>query len=134
MGFTPSSSTQTVNAYLTQSGRRKLLYSSSTESQIKFFSLHDNDVNYQIAKTIDDITLTYNVLTNGFLPDVTGDNDNCIKSISLASNVDNNSYLIYGGELVVLTSTTATPPTGPGGGGPQTPVTGPGGGNPPPTE
>jgi hypothetical protein len=103
MGFAPSSSTQTVNAYLTQSGRQKLLYSSATASQIKFFSLHDNDINYQIAATKDDITLEYNVLKNGFVPDATGDNDNCIKSIAQAYIVDNKSFLLVLSGLTGLT-------------------------------
>ena len=134
MGFTPSSSTQSVNAYLTQSGRKKLLYSSASESQITFFSLHDNDVNYLISSKVDNITLTYNILKNGFIPDLTGDNDICIKSVAQAYDVNKNSYLIYGGDLVVLSANTGTttttpppPPIGPGGGGPQTPAPGGGG-------
>ncbi len=127
MGFIPSSSTQSVNAYLTQSGRKKLLYSSASESQITFFTLHDNDINYLISSKVDDITLTYNILKNGFVPDITGDNDICIKSVAQAYEVNKNSYLIYGGDLVVLTANTGTTTTGPGGG---TPGPGPGTGTP----
>ena len=115
MGFITDTTPQVIKCYLTQDGRKKLLYSSATHSQIKFFSLHDEDVNYKISSVIDQ-NLVYNYLKNGFLPDATGDNDICIKSISQAYIVDDNSYLIYGGTSVVIEPIVepgTEPPVGP---------------------
>jgi hypothetical protein len=111
MGFVPSSSTQTLYAYLTQTGRKNLVFSSSAAFQIKYFSLHDNDVNYKTAANI--VNFDFNNLPKGLVPDITGDNDECIKSISQAHIVDPYSFLVYSGnQTVVLTPlTTATAST-----------------------
>jgi PKD repeat protein len=113
MGYVPSSDTQTLYAYLTQKGRQNLLFGDKTAFTATYFSLHDNDVNYNIASKI--INFDYNKLKKGFVPDITGDNDDCIRSVAESYIVDENSYLIYGG--------TPQPPgggggTGGGGGGP----------------
>jgi PKD repeat protein len=116
MGYVPSSDTQTLYAYLTQKGRQNLLFGDKTAFTATYFSLHDNDVNYNIASKI--INFDYNKLKKGFVPDITGDNDDCIRSVAESYIVDENSYLIYGG--------TPQPPGGGGGGG-----TGGGGGGGP---
>jgi len=99
MGFIPSSSTQTLSAYLTYQGRQYILSGTKEQFQVKYFSLHDSDINYNIAKNI--ISTNYNNLPNGFVPDITGDIDECIKSIAAGVKPNENSYAI-------VTSTTTT--------------------------
>jgi hypothetical protein len=123
MGFTPSSSTQTIYAYLTQKGRTNLLFSSATASKVRYFTLHDDDTNYRVSANND------NKLPTGFIPDITGDDDNCIRSVAQAHIVDENNYLIWGGVLPPL------PPEPPPPGGEPPPPGGeppPPGGEPPP--
>lgn len=98
MGYIPSSATQTLYAYLTQKGRFNLLFSSATASTVKYFSLHDNDVNYIIASEI--INSQFNKLPKGFVPDITGDNDDCIRSVAQGHIVDANSIINPGAEFV----------------------------------
>ena len=92
MGFIPSSSAQTLSAYLTQKGRTYILSGNSVDFKVTHFSLHDSDINYQIARNI--ISSNYNNLPNGFIPDITGDIDECIKSIAAGVSPSENSYLI----------------------------------------
>lgn len=81
MGFLPSSSTQTLYAYLTQKGREYVFTGNKEQFQISQFTLHDNDINYYVAKNL--INLNYNKLPRGFVPDITGDNDDCVLSVAL---------------------------------------------------
>jgi hypothetical protein len=79
MGFVTSSSTIQLYAYLTQYARERIFNGDTNEFQAKYFSLHDEDVNYKITSNLDG---TINQpLTSGFIPDITGDPDNCIKSM-----------------------------------------------------
>jgi hypothetical protein len=94
MGYVPSSTTQNLYAYLTQKGRYNLLFENADAFQVKYFSLHDNDVNYIIAA--ESINSQFNKLPKGFVPDITGDNDDCIRSIAQAHIVDANSVIIPG--------------------------------------
>jgi hypothetical protein len=80
MAFLPSSSTKTLYAYLTQKGREYVLSGNKAQFAITQFSLHDEDVNYQISKFL--VSSEYNKLPKGFVPDITGDNDDCINSIA----------------------------------------------------
>jgi hypothetical protein len=91
MGYIPTSTTQTLYAYLTQEGRFNLLFKDAVDFQVKYFSLHDNDVNYIIASEI--INSQFNKLPKGFVPDITGDNDDCIRSVAQAHIVDANSII-----------------------------------------
>jgi hypothetical protein len=91
MGFIPSSSTQTLSAYLTYQGRQYILSGTKEQFQVKYFSLHDSDINYNIAKNI--VSTKYNNLPNGFVPDITGDISECIKSIAKGVRPTENSYL-----------------------------------------
>lgn len=91
MGYVPSSTTQTLYAYLTQKGRYNLLFENADAFQVKYFSLHDNDINYIIAS--ETINSQFNKLPKGFVPDITGDNDDCIRSIAQAHIVDANSII-----------------------------------------
>lgn len=92
MGYI-ADTTKTLYAYLTQEGRRKFLFD-PTNFKIHYFSLHDNDVNYQLTAYLDN-NLEYNKLKSGFVPDITGDVDDCIRSIAQATIVKDESYLIY---------------------------------------
>lgn len=92
MSFIPQSATKTLNAYLTQLGRKFILDGNKEDFQIEYFSLHDDDTNYLIASNIISAN-TYNTLKSGFVPDITGDIDSCIKSIANATNVNVNTTL-----------------------------------------
>lgn len=75
MGFiTKKTSDIQVNAYYTQKGRS--LFASGTDSDkiITYFSFGDNDINYNL----DINTATANIQ----VPDLTGDVDDCLKSIT----------------------------------------------------
>jgi hypothetical protein len=93
MGYIPSSTTQTLQAYLTQQGRYNLLFKNAADFQVKYFSLHDNDVNYIIAA--ESVNLDFNKLPNGFVPDITGDGNDCIRSVAQAHIVDANSIILF---------------------------------------
>jgi hypothetical protein len=95
MGFIPSSTTQTLSAYLTEQGRKYILTGLKTDFTIKYFSLHDSDINYVIASNI--VSSNYNNLPNGFVPDITGDISECIKSIAKGVSPNENSYLFVTG-------------------------------------
>jgi hypothetical protein len=96
MGFVTSSSTIQLYAYFTQYAREKILNGDENQFTITHFSLHDDDINYQIsAKKIGtDITggTIYNLVSSGFIPDITGDIDNCIKSLAKGVEI-RGSYL-----------------------------------------
>ena len=92
MGYVPSSTTQNLYAYLTQKGRYNLLFENADAFQVAYFSLHDNDINYNIASEV--INSQFNKPPKGFVPDITGDNDDCIRSIAQAYIVDSNSIII----------------------------------------
>jgi len=75
MGFIASGNTLELTAYLTQRGRDLLLNGSEEDIVGKYFALGDSDSNYTVE------------LRNGegFVPDLTGDDTDCI--LSLANNV-----------------------------------------------
>jgi hypothetical protein len=77
---------------LTQKGREYVLSGNKAQFAITQFSLHDEDVNYQISKNL--ISTEYNKLPKGFVPDITGDNDDCINSIA-AGIFTNSNCTIY---------------------------------------
>jgi hypothetical protein len=120
MGFVTSSSTIQLYAYLTQYARERILNGDITEFQAKYFSLHDEDVNYLISKyTIGQDSsgnTLYNVLKTGFVPDITGDPDSCIKSMvsgvlnknMLTNLVSLPSYLISPDKTLVNENETVT--------------------------
>jgi hypothetical protein len=91
MAFITSSTTKTLSAYLTQLGRKYVLDGNKEDFQIEYFSLHDDDTNYNLASI--KTNNIYNTLPSGFVPDITGDIDSCLKSISYATNVNNNTTL-----------------------------------------
>lgn len=82
MGFTKSGSTITLEAYLTQKGREKYLSSDESSKTIKKFSLGDSDTNYVIATNTRKGSDKKNTLERGLVPDLTGDQTDCIKSLT----------------------------------------------------
>lgn len=94
MGFIPKINTKTLYAYLTPLGRKYILDGDKEDFQIAYFTLHDDDVNYFISANISaGTTSTYLTLPSGFVPDITGDIDTCIKSIAEGTNVNSMSSL-----------------------------------------
>jgi len=84
MGFIKSSTTIQLYAYFTEYARERIFNGDVIDFQIKNFSLHDEDIDYKISKEIIGVDSSgntlYNTLKSGFIPDITGDNDVCIKS------------------------------------------------------
>jgi hypothetical protein len=83
MGFIKQSNTKKIYAYLTQYARQQILDGDEKDITVKYFSLHDDDVNYNISANI--VNNSYNTLPSGFIPDITGDNQGCLFSISKMS-------------------------------------------------
>lgn len=81
-----------LKVYLTQKGREYLLTGNEEDIIVKHFALGDSDTNY----------LTSNRDGNGLVPDVTGDNLDCIHSVT--GNVGVRYFLDSG--VVVNTGTT----------------------------
>jgi hypothetical protein len=102
MAFLPTSTTQTLYAYLTQKGREYVFTGNKEQFQITQFTLHDNDINYYIAKNL--VNLQYNKLPRGFVPDITGDNDDCVLSVALGVH-ENLGSIITGTTSSTLRST-----------------------------
>jgi hypothetical protein len=76
MGFVTKNNNVTLNAYYTQKGRIFYINGQEVDKVVKYFSLGDSDTNYIISSD------TGNILTSGFISDVTGDVDDCLKSVS----------------------------------------------------
>ena len=49
MGYIQQSNTKKIYAYLTQLGKEKIISGDTIDFQVKYFSLHDEDINYIIA-------------------------------------------------------------------------------------
>jgi hypothetical protein len=134
MGFVTSSSTIQLYAYFTQYARERILNGDEKDYKIIYFSLHDDDINYQIAKNEIGTDITggtiYNLVSSGFIPDITGDIDNCVKSLAkgveiresyLTSpapstqsiyNITPNKSSVNKNETVIYTITTQNVPNG----------------------
>lgn len=76
MGFISTGDTTILNAYYTQKGRNLLLNGTEQDYNISYFALGDSDANYKINIP----------LGEGFVPDLTGDNQDCV--VSLAQNIN----------------------------------------------
>ena len=74
MGFIPSAHTENIEvvAYLTLTGRERMLSKDLSDKKITTFMLGDSDSNYNVITMLDD----------GDVPDLTGDGLGCVKSIS----------------------------------------------------
>lgn len=82
MGFVKSGSTINLEAYLTVKGREKYLSSDVSSKTIKKFSLGDSDTNYLVSTNTQQSSVRKNYLENGIIPDLTGDQNDCIKSLT----------------------------------------------------
>lgn len=80
MGFIPNTS-RTLTAYLTQAGREYLVSGDREGFTIKFFALSDSDTNYLVSSQPGPDT-QFNMLPAGFVPDMSGDDDGAIHSLS----------------------------------------------------
>lgn len=88
MGFIQQSSDKKIYAYLTQLGKEKILNATSLDDfNIKFFSLHDDDINYKISSKQNG--LNYNIPESGFIPNITGDDESCSPNISKSFKLKN---------------------------------------------
>jgi hypothetical protein len=87
MGFIQQSNTKKIYAYLTQYARQQILDGDEKDFTVKYFSLHDTDVNYNISANI--VNNSYNTLPSGFIPDITGDNQGCLLSIANGIQIEN---------------------------------------------
>ncbi len=82
MGFVSSASTLIISAYLTHRGRELYLLGDDNDILTKYFSLGDSDANYYTSASEIINTDDKNLLTNGFIPDLTGALDSCLKPIA----------------------------------------------------
>jgi hypothetical protein len=105
MGFLPSSSTIQLYAYFTEYAREKIFNGDVPDFKVTQFTLHDEDINYIISKEtigVDSSGNTlYNTLKSGFIPDITGDIDSCVKS--------NKSSIVFGRNMLTGTTQVSTP-------------------------
>jgi hypothetical protein len=112
MGYIQQSDTKKIYAYLTQIGKERFITGELVDFQVKYFSLHDDDINYYIsAQNIS--ASTYNTPKSGFISDITGDDDICLSNISEASLLKNKlvyfpPVVVQPGEYTVFTSCTDT--------------------------
>jgi hypothetical protein len=91
MGYIQQSDTKKIYAYLTQEGKNKIITGDTIDFQIKYFTLHDDDVNYNVSSKLN--LTTYNTLKSGFIPDVTGDNNNCLANVIDADRLEKNKLV-----------------------------------------
>lgn len=79
MGFISSGSTSySVTGYLTQRGR-ELILSNKSDFKFIYFALGDSDTNYNIKMDLE----------RGYVPDIAGVTDDCIKSLAQNINIKN---------------------------------------------
>ena len=105
MGFVPSSSTIQLYAYFSEYARERIFNGEVSDFQVTQFTLHDDDIDYQISKEIIGVDSSgntiYNIPKSGFLPDITGDLDSCIKS--------NKNGIVFGRNMLTGTTQVSTP-------------------------
>jgi hypothetical protein len=91
MGYIQQSNIKKIYAYLTQLGKEKIISGDTIDFQVKYFSLHDEDINYIIASKTSGTT--YNIPKSGFIPDITGDDNICLPNISDATFLEKNKLV-----------------------------------------
>lgn len=87
MGFINKSNKIVLNAFYTQKGRTYYLNGTDQEKKPLYFSLGDSDTNYIIGSNSE------NVLDSGFVPDLSGNYDDCLKGV--ADGVDLKYHINY---------------------------------------
>ncbi len=85
MGYILSSSTLTFKAYLTQKGRELYFNGGDDDILTNYFSVGDSDTNYFVSSN------SNNMIKSGFVPNITGIEDECINTISKGVDI---KYLI----------------------------------------
>lgn len=103
MGYIPDSN-RTLTAYLTQKGREYVVSGDRDGFTIKYFSLGDPDVNYNIASQVGEDGKD-NMLPKGSIPDLSGDDDGAVHS--LAGGI-RQRFSIYGGTTIKHLGTNQT--------------------------
>jgi hypothetical protein len=115
MGFLPQASSINLYAYFTQYAREKIFNGDVLDFKVEYFSLHDDDVDYGVSKKVIGVDSSgntlYNILPSGFIPDVTGDADSCIKSMK--NEVVFGINTLTGTSQIIVTPPPSNPPPPP---------------------
>ena len=82
MGYITSGATVYIDCFLTQKGKELFFIGEDEDIIVKYFSLGDSDTNYVITNNLNITTQDDNVLTEGFIPSISGNYDECAKSIA----------------------------------------------------
>jgi hypothetical protein len=82
MGYITSGATVYIDCFLTQKGKELFFIGEDEDIIVKYFSLGDSDTNYIITNNLNISTQDDNILTEGFIPSITGNYDECAKSIA----------------------------------------------------
>ena len=82
MGYITSGATVYIDCFLTQKGKELFFIGEDEDIIVKDFSLGDSDTNYVITNNLNITTQDDNVLTEGFIPSISGNYDECAKSIA----------------------------------------------------
>ena len=77
MSLITSAATITLVAYLSNKGRNFLISGEKKDIEVTHFVFGDSDTNYNLTSQT-----TAKPLTSGNVPDISGDNTDCVKSIS----------------------------------------------------
>ncbi len=93
MGFVTNSDKITLNAFYTQKGRAFYLNGTDSDKKIKYFALGDSDTNYRTSSTPVENEIYNNTLESGFVPDLSGNYDSCLKTV--ADGVENTFLINY---------------------------------------
>ena len=82
MGYITSGATVYIDCFLTQKGKELFFIGEDEDIIVKYFSLGDSDTNYIITNNLNITTQDDNILTGGFIPSISGNYDECAKSIA----------------------------------------------------
>jgi hypothetical protein len=82
MGYITSGATVYIDCFLTQKGKELFFIGEDEDIIVKYFSLGDSDTNYIITNNLNITTQDDNILTEGFVPSISGNYDECSKSIA----------------------------------------------------
>lgn len=93
MGFVSETDKAELTAFYTQIGRKFILEGTESDKKVVYFSLSDSDTNYTVSVNERINTDEKNSLDNGFVPDLTGNYDSCIQTVS--DGTDSKSFVFY---------------------------------------
>lgn len=103
MGFVSESNSAELTAFYTQIGRKYILDGSESDKKVVYFSLSDSDTNYTVASNDRVNTSEKNYLDNGLVPDLSGNYDSCIKTVT--DGTDTKSLIFYKKPTTYINST-----------------------------